>query len=116
MQIPFLSKLKGTKNEEEKPSQVATPETGSDIEQKGDGYDDSAVKYITWRTLVLGVLASMGGFIFGYSTGQISGFTTMKDFSMRFGELNELTGSYEFSNVRSGLIVGLVCPPFLFVE
>lgn len=107
MQIPVISKLKGAEKDE-KPSQVSTPETGSDVEQKGDGYDDSAVRYLTWRTSILGILASMGGFVFGYSTGQISGFTTMKDFSLRFGELDEATGNYGFSNVRSGLIVGLV--------
>lgn len=45
-------------------------------------------------------------------TGQISGFTTMKDFKMRFAEYNPATGEYVFSNVRNGLIVGLVCPLF----
>ena len=29
---------------------------------------------------------------------------------MRFGELDEATGNFIFSNVRSGLIVGLVSP------
>lgn len=114
MQIPFISKLKGAK--EEKPSQVSTSGTGSDVEQKGDGYDDSAVRYLTWRTSVLGIVASMGGFVFGYSTGQISGFTTMNDFSLRFGEWNEATAGYGFSDVRSGLIVGLVSSPSLFLE
>ena len=39
--------------------------------------------------------------------GQISGFLAMKDFQQRFGQLQS-DGTYAFSNVRSGLIVGLV--------
>lgn len=33
----------------------------------------------------------------------------MKDFKMRFAQYNAATGEYAFSNVRNGLIVGLVC-------
>jgi len=33
----------------------------------------------------------------------------MTDFKMRFAEYNASTGEYAFSNVRNGLIVGLVC-------
>ena len=40
--------------------------------------------------------------------GQMSGFTTMNDFKMRFAERGA-NGEYTFSNVRNGLIVGLVC-------
>lgn len=40
--------------------------------------------------------------------GQISGFTTMEDFKNRFAEYNHATGKHAFSNVRNGLIVGLV--------
>ncbi|KAJ4288452.1 hexose transporter hxt5 [Kalmusia sp. IMI 367209] len=52
----------------------------------------------------------MGGFIFGYDTGQISGFLAMPDFLRRFGQrhTNGQTPEYYFSNVRSGLIVGLL--------
>ena len=39
--------------------------------------------------------------------GQISGFLAMKDFLKRFGQL-QTDGTYAFSDVRSGLIVGLV--------
>jgi SP family sugar:H+ symporter-like MFS transporter len=49
----------------------------------------------------------MGGFIFGYDTGQISGIIAMQDFKQRFGEYTPGSG-YAFSNVRSGLIVGLL--------
>ena len=49
----------------------------------------------------------MGGLIFGYDTGQISGFEAMVNFQNNFadeGPLNHKT----FSNARSGTIVGLL--------
>jgi SP family sugar:H+ symporter-like MFS transporter len=52
--------------------------------------------------VVLGAVASIGGFIFGYESGQISGFLAMSDFTDRFGD----NGS--FSAVRQGTIVGLL--------
>ncbi|KAJ5666792.1 Low-affinity glucose transporter HXT1 [Penicillium macrosclerotiorum] len=90
-------------------SQAPTPARADSTVEKDEGIiDDSPVKYLTWRSFILGLCVSMGGFIFGYSTGQISGFTTMEDFKMRFAEYNESTGEYAFSNVRNGLIVGLL--------
>ena len=35
----------------------------------------------------------------------------MNDFKQRFAEYNAATGEYTFSNVRNGLIVGLVGLP-----
>lgn len=52
--------------------------------------------------VILGAVASIGGFMFGYESGQISGFLAMSDFIDRFGE----NGS--FSAVRQGTIVGLL--------
>jgi SP family sugar:H+ symporter-like MFS transporter len=49
----------------------------------------------------------MGGFIFGYDTGQISGFLEMQVFLEMFGQQRD-NGQYYFTNVRSGLIVGLL--------
>jgi MFS family permease len=45
--------------------------------------------------------------VFGYDTGQISGFLAMPDFLERFGQQN-VEGTFYFSNVRAGLIVGLL--------
>ncbi|KAL5495866.1 hypothetical protein ACEPAI_1330 [Sanghuangporus weigelae] len=57
-------------------------------------------------SVVLALLASMGGFIFGYDTGQISDILLMDDFKQRFAECDR--GSCTFSDVRSGLIVALL--------
>jgi sugar porter (SP) family MFS transporter len=73
-----------------------------------DGYDHSRLPWLTWRGFFMGILVSMGGFIFGYDTGQISGFLGMQNFLERFGQFNDNTGEYYFSNVRVGLIVGLL--------
>lgn len=89
--------------------------TGAIDEEKrlkeGD-YDDSKVPFLTARTFIMAILAAMGGFIFGYDTGQISGFLEMPVFLAMFGEPNPDTSAsadspYYFSNVRSGLIVAL---------
>lgn len=47
------------------------------------GLDYSPLPRITGRSFVLCVLVSMGGLIFGYDTGQISGFLEMPDFLER---------------------------------
>lgn len=70
---------------------------------------------VTMRVIVMAALVAMGGFIFGYDTGQISGFLEMNVFLERFGEpTSDLTAhpsGFRFSNVRAGLIVGLVGAP-----
>lgn len=67
---------------------------------------------LTPRTFFMAMLVAMGGFIFGYDTGQISGFLEMKVFLEYFGErttnLAEHPTGYYFTNVRSGLIVALL--------
>jgi SP family sugar:H+ symporter-like MFS transporter len=67
----FLNKFK-PKNEQTEHTENSFPSTPSgsaSLAEKNNRYDDSKVPYLTWRSLVMGVLASMGGFIFGYSTG-----------------------------------------------
>lgn len=81
--------------------------TIQDVE-KTQHLDDGPVPLITMRTLTMAILVAMGGFIFGYDTGQISGFLAMPVFLQRFGQYDPAKGYY-FSNVRSGLITGLVC-------
>ncbi|EME41553.1 hypothetical protein DOTSEDRAFT_64847 [Dothistroma septosporum NZE10] len=76
--------------------------------------DYSPLKRITGASLYMAMLVSMGGFSQSMNlmdTGQISGFLAMPDFLERFGQryhTGERAGEYYFSNVRSGLIVGLL--------
>ncbi|CEL01464.1 Putative Monosaccharide transporter [Aspergillus calidoustus] len=108
MGVGNLKGLFKPKAEQQEHSQATTPERADSTLEKDNGIiDDSPVKYLTWRSFILGIVVSMGGFIFGYATGQISGFTTMNDFKVRFAE-RQPNGEYAFSNVRNGLIVGLL--------
>ncbi|GAB0136123.1 hypothetical protein EsDP_00004437 [Epichloe bromicola] len=66
-----------------------------------------AQQKVTFLACFQGGVASLGGFIFGYISGEISGFFLMKDFSQRFGQLQP-DGSYGFSAARQGTIVGMV--------
>ncbi|KAL2801541.1 general substrate transporter [Aspergillus granulosus] len=72
-----------------------------------DDLIDTPIPLLTWRSFVMGIFVSMGGFLFGYDTGQISGFLEMDNFLRRYGQLDS-DGTYYFSNVRSGLIVALL--------
>ncbi|KAL1798135.1 hypothetical protein ACET3X_002172 [Alternaria dauci] len=78
-----------------------------------EGYDNTPLPRLTWKGFWMGMLVSMGGFVFGYDTGQISGFLGMVDFLRRFGQRRD-DGTPYFSNVRSGLIVGLLSIGTLF--
>lgn len=72
-------------------------------------YDNSKIPRVTIHSFIMGIFVSMGGFIFGYDTGQISGFLGMANFQKQFGQKNANgDGGYHFSNVRSGLIVALL--------
>ncbi|CAL1701815.1 unnamed protein product [Somion occarium] len=65
---------------------------------------------IGFIAIMLAVLASMGGFIFGYDTGQISDILLMDDFLLRFAQCSTPgdVGTCNFSIVREGLIVALL--------
>ncbi|KAF3397047.1 High-affinity fructose transporter ght6 [Talaromyces pinophilus] len=86
--------------------EIAMADLPAAIVEKGPQLLDTKVPFLTWRSVVMGLFVSMGGFIFGYDTGQISGFLQMEDFLYSFGTWNG--EKYEFSNVRSGLITGLL--------
>ncbi|OAQ98805.1 hypothetical protein LLEC1_06906 [Akanthomyces lecanii] len=61
---------------------------------------------VTALAVTAGFTASLGGLIFGYVSGEISGFFPMDDYSRRFGQRSD-GGQYEFSAARQGTIVGL---------
>lgn len=48
---------------------AAGPQIPSDTEKGIEAFDDQPVKFLTVRSMLMGVLVSMGGFIFGYDTG-----------------------------------------------
>lgn len=86
-------------------SQTAAGETTNIEAEKGPFNDDSHVPFLTIRTFFMAVLVSFGGLCFGYDTGQISGFLEMNDFLRNFADHRD---PLAFSNVRSGLIVGML--------
>lgn len=51
-------------------------------------------------------MVAFGGFVFGFDTGTIGGFVNMTDFKERFGSVHP-DGEHYFSNVRSGLMIGI---------
>lgn len=65
----LLNKLKPNSAQAEH-AETSVPSSGTaSLAEKNARYDDSKVPYLTWRSFIMGVVASMGGFIFGYSTG-----------------------------------------------
>lgn len=68
---------------------------------------NTPIPRLTFRTFIMGAFVSIGGLLFGYDTGQISGFQQMDDYLARYGQ-QQPDGSYAFSNVRAGLIVSLL--------
>ena len=56
--------------------------------------------------IIMCFLIAFGGFVFGFDTGTISGFINMSDFLERFGG-TRADGTLYFSNVRTGLMIGL---------
>ncbi|KAI9733793.1 MAG: hexose transporter hxt1 [Claussenomyces sp. TS43310] len=102
--------LPGLRHSNGNTAAAATQTNGSHDAEKvpGDNYDDSPIPRLTIHSFIMGVFVSMGGFIFGYDTGQISGFLGMAEFQARFGQKDPSGPGYHFSNVRSGLIVGLL--------
>jgi SP family sugar:H+ symporter-like MFS transporter len=95
------------------PAGDADREVPLDLEKPAAPTVAAEAPQVTLRTFTMAILVAMGGFIFGYDTGQISGFLQMSVFLQRFGEPGgpstpENPGGYQFNNVRAGVIVGLV--------
>ncbi|KAI0846509.1 general substrate transporter [Daldinia vernicosa] len=103
--MPFL---KHHTDQVEAPN-AGTSSTASPATKQEQGSEPSPVEQqkVTFIAVFLGVVASIGGFMFGYVSGQISGFFNMEDFARRFGQRTE-SGEYIFDAARQGTIVGLL--------
>ncbi|KAH7324778.1 general substrate transporter [Stachybotrys elegans] len=101
--MKFLSK--GPSNEAEA-SQVDTAHQEAPV-------NNAEKERVTLLACLLGAVASIGGFIFGYVSGEISGFFLMDDYLRRFGSQSS-DGEYYFSAARQGTIVGLMSIGALF--
>lgn len=60
------------------------------------------------ESIILGIMTSIGGFLFGYDTGQISGMLLFVDFKNRFGQQEGPDGVKEFDSIIESLIVSLI--------
>lgn len=67
----LLRKFKPAVEEQEKSGAPTPARSDSNLENDVLAIDDSPVKFLTWRSLILGIVVSMGGFVFGYSTGTL---------------------------------------------
>lgn len=106
MKFPFFNKEQGEGGSTSPLTDISAASDDNE-KRKSSSFDESRVPWVTWRSLVLGAFVSIGGIIFGYDTGQISGFLEMVNYKHRYGQ-QKSDGSWYFSNVRSGLIVSMV--------
>ncbi|KAI1364097.1 general substrate transporter [Xylaria arbuscula] len=81
---------------------LTKPQT-EQAETVGHASRPSSGEKVTFIACFMGLVASIGGFMFGYVSGQISGYFNMDDYARRFGDEN---GS--FNAVRQGTITGLL--------
>ena len=89
-------------------ARTASP-SSSDVEKSGArDAEPFHLRILRLRILAMVLIVSLGGLIFGYDTGQISGFVAMSNFLNNFAD-EQKGGKPAFSNSREGTIVGLVC-------
>ena len=94
--------LLGRQNESSGECSTVTSDVEGARDKPLDQLDRTPVRFFRMRIVMMAVIVSMGGLIFGYDTGQISGFVAMQDFVQRFGD------NGGFTNWKEGTIVGLV--------
>ncbi|ROT36139.1 high-affinity glucose transporter ght2 [Sodiomyces alkalinus F11] len=60
------------------------------------------------EAILLGVVTSIGGFLFGYDTGQISGMLLFTDFRRRFATETDSDGNADWNPLLQSLLVSLM--------
>lgn len=60
------------------------------------------------EALILGAITALGGFLFGYDTGQISGMLIFEDFKERFGTTTDADGNAAFVPIYQSTLVSLM--------
>ncbi|KAK3952849.1 hypothetical protein QBC32DRAFT_132934 [Pseudoneurospora amorphoporcata] len=60
------------------------------------------------EAILLGAVTAIGGFLFGYDTGQISGMLLFTDFRNRFGQVMGDDGIKDFKSIIQSLVVSLM--------
>ncbi|CAJ2510638.1 Uu.00g062630.m01.CDS01 [Anthostomella pinea] len=109
--MPFLKK-NADQVESTAPPNGESSASGAAKEQSSAASAAKGQK-ITFLACFLGLVASIGGFMFGYVSGQISGYFQMDDFARRFGQADG-NGGYSFDAARQGTITGLLPVGCLF--
>lgn len=98
-------------------SAAETPASGASTPPNGHEKDAAAtdyagnyppVKVLNFQVITMGLLVSLGGFIFGWEGGSISGYTQMANFRDHFGDTQK-NGVLSLGNVRQGLMVAMLC-------
>lgn len=89
-------------------SGLSTPPNGNEKAAGEYNGDYGKPKVFNFRVIIMGLLVSLGGFIFGWEGGSISGYTQMANFKQRFGDVED-SGSLKLGNVRQGLLTGMLC-------
>ncbi|KAK4546412.1 hypothetical protein LTR36_002089 [Oleoguttula mirabilis] len=105
--MPFLKRTEREAQNAAELEKTSSPSHPGNPELPGDE------QKITFLAIYLGLVASIGGFMFGYVSGQISGFFAMDDYARRFGQ-PQSDGTYTFDAVRQGTITSLLCAGALF--
>lgn len=63
--IGFLTRSSKPTEQHDTPASIVA----TDPENEAGSLDDTPLKFLTVRSFLMGILVSMGGFIFGYDTG-----------------------------------------------
>lgn len=78
-------------------------------EELQPGVLDGPIRAVNMRVIVMGMLVSMTGFMFGYEGGSVSGYIEMSDFRKRFGDTIDSSGEISLGKVRTGCMVSFLC-------